>query len=147
MHMIALVAHSIVRYFVLILLLIVIVRSYSGWQNKKEFTAADNKFSLWLLITTHIQFLLGLILYFVSPLVIFTSASMKNPVTRYWLVEHITAMIMAVALITAARSTSKRLPEGPAKHKRLFVLNLIALLIILVAILSFKDRGFFTITT
>jgi len=106
----------------------------------------DNKFSLWLFISTHIQFTLGLILYFVSPLVIFSGASMKNAVTRYWLVEHITMMIVAVALITAARSTSKKLPEPAAKHKRLFILNLIALLIILVAIWSFKDRGFFTIT-
>jgi len=122
------------------------VRSYTGWQGKKEFTAMDNKFSLWLFISTHIQFTLGLILYFVSPLVIFSGASMKNAVTRYWLVEHIVMMIVAVALITAARSTSKKLPDPTAKHKRLFMLNLLALLIILVAIWSFKDRGFFTIT-
>lgn len=146
MHTTILLLHSIFRYFVLIFLLIVLVRSFTGWQGKKEFTAMDNKFSLWLFISTHIQFTLGLILYFVSPLVIFSGASMKNAVTRYWLVEHVVMMIVAVALITAARSTSKKLPDPVAKHKRLFMLNLIALLIILVAIWSFKDRGFFTIT-
>jgi hypothetical protein len=146
MHTTILLLHSIFRYFVLIFLLIVLVRAFTGWQGKKAFTAMDNKFSLWLFISTHIQFTLGLILYFVSPLVIFSGASMKNAVTRYWLVEHIVLMIIAVALITAARSTSKKLTDPTAKHKRLFNLNLMALLIILVAIWSFKDRGFFTIT-
>jgi hypothetical protein len=146
MHTTLLLTHSVFRYVVLIFLLIVLVRSYTGWKGNKAFTALDDKFSLWLFISTHIQFTLGLILYFVSPLVIFSGASMKNAVTRYWLVEHIVMMIIAVALITAARSTSKKLPDPIAKHKRLFNLNLAALLIILVAIWSFKDRGFFTIT-
>jgi len=144
--MLLLLTHSVFRYVVLIFLLIVLVRSFSGWQGKKEFVKLDDKFSLWLLISTHIQFLLGLILYFVSPIVIFSGAAMKDAVARYWLVEHITMMIIAVALITAARSTSKRLTEGTAKHKRLFILNGIALLIILVAIFSFKDRSPFAIT-
>jgi hypothetical protein len=146
MHATLLLTHSVFRYVVLILLLIVLIRSFSGWQNKKEFTALDDKFSLWLLITTHIQFTLGLVLYFVSPIVIFNAASMKNPVARYWLVEHITIMFIAVVLITIGRSTSKRLSDSTAKHKRLFILNAIAALIILVAISLFKDRGFYAIT-
>lgn len=145
MHYTFLLLHSVVRYFVLILLLIVIVRSFTGWQNKKEFTGADNKFSLFLLIATHIQFLLGLVLYFVSPIVIKSGASMKDPVARYWFVEHITIMLIAVVLITIGRSTSKRLAESTAKHKRLFVLNTIALVVIILAIAMMKDRGFFTL--
>lgn len=145
MHYTLLLLHSLVRYIVLILLLLVIVRSFTGWQNKKEFTATDNKFSLFLLIATHIQFLLGLILYFVSPVVIFSGASMKNAVARYWLVEHITAMLIVVVLITVGRSTSKRLAESAAKHKRLFILNIIALVIIIAVIAMMKDRGFFSL--
>jgi hypothetical protein len=59
---------------------------------------------------------------------------MKDPTTRYWLVEHNTAMIIAVVLITLARSTSKKMPVDRDKHKRLFIFNLIALIIILVTI-------------
>ena len=146
MHSILLLIHSVFRYFVLIFLLIVIYRAFTGWQSKKAFTSADNKFSLFLLISTHIQFLLGLILYFVSPIVIFSGASMKNAVARYWLVEHIGMMLVAVVLITIGRSTSKRLSEDTAKHKRLFILNVIALLVIIIAIASMKDRGFFNVT-
>ena len=71
---------------------------------------------------------------------------MKNAVARYWLVEHIGMMLVAVVLITIGRSTSKRLSEHTAKHKRLFILNVIALLVIIIAIASMKDRGFFNVT-
>ena len=137
--------HSLFRYFVLALLLIIIVRSFTGWQSKRAFTGSDDKFSLFLLITTHIQFLLGLVMYFVSPIVIKSGASMKDPIARYWFVEHITIMIIAIVLITVARSTSKRLTNSTAKHKRLFVLNTIALVIIILAIAMMKDRGFFSL--
>ncbi|PZR40060.1 MAG: cytochrome B [Azospira oryzae] len=139
--------HSLFRYFVMALLIIVIVRSFTGWQSKREFNGSDNKFSLFLLITTHIQFLLGLVLYFVSPIVIKSGASMKDPIARYWFAEHITIMLIAIVLITVARSTSKRLTDSTAKHKRLFVLNTIALVVIIAAIAMMKDRGFFTLAS
>jgi len=135
--------HSTLRYFILVFLLILLFRSFQGWQKKSEFTATDNKVSLWLFILTHSQLLIGLILYFVSPLVIFEGASMKNAVARYWLVEHISMMLIAVVLITLARTTSKKMTDAVAKHKRLFIFNLIALILILVAI-AMSGRGFFS---
>jgi hypothetical protein len=135
--------HSTLRYFILVFLLILLFRSFQGWQQKKAFTGTDNKVSLWLFILTHSQLLIGLILYFISPLVIFDGASMKNAVARYWLVEHISMMLIAVVLITLARTTSKKMTDAVAKHKRLFIFNLIALLIIIVAIAQ-SGRGFFS---
>lgn len=135
-------AHSYNRYIVLILLVVVIITSLAGLVSKKPYTNTDNKLSLFLFIATHLQFLLGLILYFVSPFVQFSGEAMKNPQMRYWLVEHNTAMIIAVVFITLARSTSKKMTEANAKHKRMFIFNLIALLIILFTI-SLSGRGFF----
>jgi hypothetical protein len=135
--------HSTLRYFILVFLLILLFRSFQGWQKKSAFTATDNKVSLWLFILTHSQLLLGLILYFVSPLVIFDGASMKNAVARYWLVEHITMMLIAVVLITMARVTAKKMTDAVAKHKRLFIFNLIALIFIVAAI-AMSGRGFFS---
>lgn len=135
-------AHSYNRYIVLILLVVVIITSLAGLVTKKPYTNTDNKLSLFLFIATHLQFLLGLILYFVSPFVQFSGEAMKNPQMRYWLVEHNTAMIIAVVFITLARSTSKKMTEANAKHKRMFIFNLIALLIILFTI-SLSGRGFF----
>jgi hypothetical protein len=135
--------HSVIRYFILLFLLVVIVRSFMGWQLKSTNAALDEKFSLWLFIFTHTQLLLGIILYFVSPLVIFSGASMKESVARYWLVEHASMMLIAVVLITMARITAKKMTEAVAKNKRLFIFNAIALIIILIAIAQ-SGRGFFS---
>lgn len=135
--------HSLVRYFVMILLIVLIVKSFMGWRNKSAFTGADNKISLFTLIATHTQFFLGLILYFfISPFVKFGPDTMSDPSIRYWTVEHIAMMWIAVILITVARSTMKKLPDGPSKHKRLFILNLIAIVIVILGIFS-THRGFF----
>lgn len=126
-------AHSGVRYLVLLLLIVVIVKSLMGLINKSPFAKADNMLSLFLLIFTHIQLLLGLFLYFVSPRVNFGPEAMTD-YYRYFTAEHITGMLVAVVLITIARSTSKRMTEPAAKHKRLFLFNTIALVIVLVVL-------------
>jgi hypothetical protein len=130
--------HSYTRYLVLIFLIIVIAMALAGMVGKKPFGKANNITSLLLLIFTHIQALAGLILYFGSPLVTFGATTMKDKLTRYWTVEHITGMLIAVVLITIARSTSKRMTDDVAKHKRLFIFNLIALVIIVATIYSGK---------
>jgi Na+/citrate or Na+/malate symporter len=113
--------------------------------NRSSYGKLDDKLSLGLFILAHTQLLLGLFLFFISPLIIFSGAAMGDRVARYWLVEHNTGMILAIALITIARISSKKLKEGAFKHKRMFSLNAIALLLILVMI-GLSHRGFFSIT-
>ncbi len=132
-------AHSGLRYLVFLGLLIVIVTSLMGWINRKPYTATDNKLSLILFIATHTQLLVGLILYFFSPFVKFGDATMNDRTTRYWSVEHIFGMLVAVVLITLARSTSKRMSDDNDKHKRMFIFNFVALVVI-VAIILISDR-------
>ena len=126
--------HSLLRYFVLIALVVVILMAAMGLANKKPFGKWDNKFSLYLLIFTHMQFLAGVILYFVSPFVKFGQDTMSVKETRYWTVEHVVGMLLAVALITAARTTSKRMATDEGKHRRLLIFNVVALLIIVIMI-------------
>ncbi len=135
MYKILLMTHSGTRYLVFLFLVVVIVKSLAGMLGKKPFGKTDNLLSLLLLIFTHIQALAGLILYFVSPWVKFGSTTMSDKLTRYWTVEHILAMLIAVVLITVARSTSKKMSDPTAKHTRLFILNAIALVIVVVTIL------------
>lgn len=132
--------HSLNRYVVLVLLIVLIVKSLMGWLNRSEFKDGDNKISLFTLIFTHIQFLVGLILYFVSPFVVFGGA--RDRMQTYWTFEHISIMLIAVVLITVGRNTMKKLTDGPSKHKRLFIMNLIAILLI-VAGIAMSKRGFF----
>lgn len=140
MYNIFLQSHSYLRYFILICLVAVIVKSFIGWLNNKPYTALDNKIGLYLLIFTHLQLIAGLVLYFISPFVKFGSDTMKDKITRFWTVEHITAMLIVIVLITVARSTSKRMTTDQARHKRLAIFNLIALIII-VGTLAMSGRG------
>lgn len=143
-----LLTHSLLRYVVLILLLAVIAQSLSGWLGKKNFTKADEKLPLFLLISAHLQLLLGLALAFASPFVKLEKGIMKAPVMRYWTVEHISMMILAVILITVAKSSIKRLNSSESKFKRLFIFNTIALVIIVVTIMLMTKamgQGFFQV--
>lgn len=135
-------SHSYLRYFILISLLIVIVTSFIGWRSNKPYTALDNKFSLYLLIFTHLQLVVGLILYFMSPFVKFNSTTMSDKMTRYWTVEHVFMMVIVVALITIARATSKRMATDQLRHRRLAIFNIIALILI-IATLAMSDRRIF----
>lgn len=137
--------HSLNRFVLLILLVVAIVKSLMGWLNKSPFEKSDDKLSLFLFISTHTQLLLGLILYFFGSAVIFSGASMKDTVARYWLVEHSTGMLIAIVLISLGRILSKKLSDSTAKHKRMFVYNITALIIIL-AIIGLSHRVFFSVS-
>lgn len=121
-------SHSVLRYFILILLVVVIIQSLLGLVNKKPYTKMDNRVGLFLFICTHLQLLLGIVLYFVSPWVQGSGA------TTYWRMEHSTSMLIAVVLITLARTTSKKMVADQAKHRRMLIFNIIALVIIVVTI-------------
>ena len=141
MYTILLQTHSLLRYLVLILLIIVIVNSFLGFSNKKVFGKTDNVLGLTLFSVTHTQFLIAILLYFVSPLVQFNGATMKDPSLRYWTTEHSVVMLTAIVLITLARVTSKKMKDDTAKHKRMLVFNMMALVIILLGI-AMSQRGF-----
>jgi hypothetical protein len=80
------------------------------------------------------QLLIGLILYFTSDMVQFSGASMKDDTLRYWLMEHSSMMLIAIVLITMARITSKKMTIDIAKHRRMVIFNVLALVIIVVTI-------------
>ena len=127
-------SHSGIRWIVLILLIAAIVNAFMKWQGGKEFKDSDKKLNLFALTGTHIQFLLGLGLYFVSPKVIFSGESMKNAVNRFFLVEHSSMMLLAILLITIGYARSKRQSDSSKKFKTSFIFYLIGLAIILFSI-------------
>ena len=128
--------HSGFRYIVLILILVAIVQAFLGWLGKKDYTEGNRKINLFALISAHTQFLIGLVLYFVSPFVQFGSDTMKDAVTRYWTVEHITGMLIAIALITIGYSKSKKAALPLAKHKTVAIFYTIAVVVIVSVILQ-----------
>jgi hypothetical protein len=128
--------HSGLRFIVFVLILIAIVQSIAGWLGKKPYTDANRKMNLFAMISAHTQLLIGLVLYFYSPLVQFAGSTMKNTELRYWTVEHITMMIIAIALITIGHSRSKKAKTPTAKHKAIAIFYLLGTIVIIVAILQ-----------
>ncbi|KAA5547564.1 hypothetical protein [Adhaeribacter rhizoryzae] len=131
--------HSINRWLVLIAALIVIIQSFSGWRNHSPFTKGNNITHSAFVGFVHLQFLTGILLYFVfSPITqqIFNDfgAAMKNSTLRFWAVEHILGMFIGTVLAQVGRTASKKATTNELKHKRAFIYTLIALIIILLSI-------------
>jgi len=134
--------HSGFRYIVLLLVLLAIVRSWTGWLGKKLYSEGNRKLNLFAMISAHTQLLIGIVLYFLSPFVQFGSQTMKDATTRYWTVEHLTGMIIALILITIGHAKSKRASAAELKHKSIAIFYTLALVIIVVTVILSK-RGLF----
>jgi len=126
--------HSIFRYIVIVLVLLAIIQSLLGWLSKSPFTPFNKRIALFTLISAHTQLLIGIVLYFVSPLVQFNAGTMKNDTTRYFTVEHWVMMIIAIVLITVGYSKSKKLVLPEAKHRVIFIFYGIAILVVIGAL-------------
>lgn len=139
-------AHNGFRWLVLIALLFAVLLSVSGWAGKRKWGRADNLSGLVLVILMDIQFLLGIVLYaFVSPITKAAfndfGAAMKNSELRFYAVEHILLMIIALALVHIGRSKSKKDVALEKKHRVSAIFYGISLLLVLAAIPW--DRAFF----
>ena len=132
--------HSGLRYIVLLLVLLAIIRAWADWLGHKAYSEGNRKLNLFTMISVHTQLLVGLVLYFVSPFVRFGSDTMKDATTRYWTVEHLTGMIIAIALITIGHARSKRGATADAKHKSIAIFYTLALIII-AAVIIMSKRG------
>lgn len=121
-------AHSGWRYIVLILLVVAVLQALMGWLGNKTYTEGNRKLNVFTLISAHIQLLFGLVLYFLSPL---TKGPMSDAIYRYYKVEHLSMMTIAIIIITIGNSRSKKLTNAVAKHKTIAIFFGIALLIIL----------------
>lgn len=128
--------HSALRWVVLILLLVAIFRAFSGWTGKKPYTAGDRKLGLFSVISLHLQFVIGMILYFTSDFVRTDDmgAAMKDRVLRFFTVEHIAIMLIAIIIATVGNAMAKRNPDPVVKHKKVAIFFLIALVLILISI-------------
>ncbi|HTE00515.1 MAG TPA: hypothetical protein VK668_14575 [Mucilaginibacter sp.] len=130
--------HSGLRYVVLLLVLLAIIRAWADWLGKKPYSNGNRLLNLFAMISVHTQLLFGIVLYFVSPLVQFNSQTMKNADTRYWTVEHLTMMLIAIVLITIGHSKSKKIVLPESKHRTIALYYTIALLIIIAGIMVSK---------
>ena len=123
--------HSGWAYLALLLLVVAVVNSFIGMASKKEFTAKDRKIALFGLIGTHTQLLIGLILYFVSPLGFASLGQMSDKALRLTSLEHPLINIIAITLITIGWSKHKKLTTSESKFKTFSIFYGLGLLLIL----------------
>ena len=132
--------HSVLRWTILGILLLSIFNALLGIQQKKAFSATDNKMGLFLTILADLQLLIGLLLYVVGDMGfkniqrLGMAEVMKNGYARFFAVEHILMMLIAIVLIHIGRSKSKKAVTDLSKHKASFWFYFIALILILASI-------------
>jgi uncharacterized membrane protein len=129
-------AHSYLAYVVLAVLIIAFVNAIMGYRGDKLFTLEkDFRISLFALILTHLQLLLGLVLYFVSAngfnAIRTLGMGGLNAAARLLALEHPLINIIAVALITVGWSRHKKFMEARKKFKAIALFYGLGLLLIL----------------
>ena len=109
--------HSGWAYLALLVFIIAVVNSLVGLYSKKEFTAKDRKIALFALAAIHTQLLVGLILYFLSPLGFASLGQMADKNLRLTSLEHPLINLIAITLITIGWMKHKKLTTSEAKFK------------------------------
>ncbi|MFN0728738.1 hypothetical protein [Polaribacter gochangensis] len=130
--------HSYWAYLVLLMLLLAVVNAFIGLSQKKKFTDKDVRVGLFTLIISHIQLLIGLGWYFMSPaykaLKADSSIVMGDSTSRLLAIEHPLIMVIAIVLITIGWSKHKKKSEDAAKFKTFTIFYGLALILILARI-------------
>ncbi len=144
--------HSIGRWIVLLLLLFAIINSLIA--GNRPYIRTDNRLGLLLTIAADLMLLIGIYLYFVGPwgykLIEENGmgAVMKDPALRFFAVEHLAGMLIAVVLMHIGKAQGKKAIGDRAKHRRTMIFYLVALLIVLASIPwpfrpGFEGRGWY----
>jgi hypothetical protein len=138
MYNILLSTHSLFRWLVLTSLLYAIYRAYKGWFSNSSFTRLDNNVRHITATIAHIQLILGLWLYFISPIIDYFLHNYKEAVKveeiRFFGMEHSLMMIIAIVIITIGSVKAKHKSTDKEKFKTIAIWFTIGLLIILISI-------------
>ena len=138
MYSLVLILHSFVRWEVVVLTLVAFARGVRGWSSGASWSETDRKVSLFLTISVDLQLLLGLALYFgLSPytrlMLSDPAAVMKDATLRFFSVEHVSVMLLAVAFAHIGKVRAARAATDTARHRSAALWFGLALLAILLA--------------
>ncbi len=131
-----LIIHNWLRWIVLILGIVAAVLAFLGWFGRRPWTNQERRFGSFFGMAIDIQLLLGLILYFVlSPITTAAlknfGAAMSNPDMRFFGLEHVLYMVLALACAHLGSILSRRAPSDTAKYQRAAVFFGLAVVFIL----------------
>ena len=134
-------AHSGLRWIVLILILAAIFNAIAA-KSSGKYEKKDKMLNLFAMVFLHIQLLLGIVLYFMSAKVTFAEGWMKNAMTRFYGMEHVLIMLIAITLITIGRKKAEKASLAANKHAAIIKFYAIGLILILAGIpWPFRNLG------
>ena len=124
-------AHSGLRWVAIILLLLAIINAFTS----KTFEKKHKMINLFTMITLHTQLIIGLVQYFItSGKVKFFDGWMKEAAFRFYGMEHLLGMLIAIVLITMGYSKSKRGATDLEKFKPIKLYYVIGFILIMASI-------------
>jgi NADH:ubiquinone oxidoreductase subunit 2 (subunit N) len=123
--------HSTLAYAVLAVLVLAIINAFLGLSAKRNFTSKDRSVSLIALIFSHIQLVVGIVLWIESPLGKAALSQMSNSAVRLTALEHPLINIIAIVLITIGWSKHKKEESSNGKFKKIAIFFTLGLLLIL----------------
>lgn len=131
--------HSWLRWVVLLVAILTLVRSARGLGGQARWSATDASAFRAFVGALDLQTLLGLLLYVVlSPFVRLAmsdpAGAMRDGDLRFWLVEHLTGMIIAVVLAHIGSVRIRRAPDDGSKHRTATLFAGLALAVLLLSI-------------
>jgi len=127
-------SHSGLRWVVLGLLIVAIVNAVQKKSKNAAYVKKDKMINLFAMIFLHIQLLLGLILYFTSGRVNFSEGWMKVASFRFFGMEHLLGMLIAIIIVTIGRRKAEKQMLDTKKHSTIFKWYLVGLLFIIASI-------------
>ncbi len=134
--MIMKIVHSYWAYLVLLMLVISVANALVGLSKNKPFGDKDLRVSLFTLILAHIQLLIGLGWYFMSPSYkalkeVGMGETMGNSALRLLSVEHPLMMLIGIVLITLGWIKHKKQTTDKGKYKSIAIFYGLGLLFML----------------
>lgn len=137
MHPAFLHSHNALRWLVLVAGLLTIWQAVQGLKGDRPYAGARRTGVLFM-ASLHLQLIIGLVLFVVSPLVKQAmgdmAATMKDPGTRFFIAEHPTLMVVAVVVATVGSIVAKNAADDAARHRKLLVFTVVTLLLLLAGI-------------
>lgn len=137
MHPAFLHTHNALRWLVLIAGVITVLQAVRGLKGDRPYASARRTGVLFM-ASLHLQLLIGLVLFVVSPYVQQAmgnmAATMKDPGTRFFIAEHPTLMVIAVVVATVGSIVAKNATDDAARHRKLLTFTVVTLLLLLAGI-------------
>ena len=125
-------AHSLLRWLVLVLAVLAVLRAAVGLGRKQPWRPWDDKLGLGLMVSVDLQVLLGVVLWlhYLGR----AGFDMANAASRQLLLEHPLTMLVALVLVHVGRVRVKRQDEDAGRFKTVLVFYGLALVLILIMI-------------